>query len=117
MNYIYYFLVVVVFTLVWSVIVARFLPLVIVNIPAKKVKKDSVYDERQTTIITEILARTFVMTSFGVILNLILKITNLDLSQMAIFNKYPELMYIILGVFFFIFNLFLVNKKYTVRGK
>ncbi|MEZ7619436.1 hypothetical protein [Staphylococcus epidermidis] len=117
MEYLFYFLTVVIFTIFWSIIMVRLVPIKLYGIPAKKVKKELYYDERQTTIITEIIARTFMMTFFGIVLNLILRIFNLDYYEIQLFDDYPELMYIIIAVIFIIFNYFLVNKKYTSKGK
>lgn len=116
MQYLLYFLALLIFTIVWSAAMARFIPLSIVGIPAKKVKKELYYDERQTTMITEVIARTFIMISFVVLLNLILKVFKLNISHSVFFDKYPEIMYIILAIIFIIFNYLLVNRKYTSKG-
>lgn len=117
MHYIYYFLAIFLFTILWGFLMAKFMPLSLIGIPATKVSKDRNYDERQTTMITEVIARTFILTSFAMLLNLILRVLHLEIAHSPIFDKYPELMYIILAVFFIIFNYWLVNRKYTSKGK
>lgn len=116
MHYIYYFLAIIIFTILWALVLAKFIPLSLTGIPADKVTKDRNYDERQTTMIIEIIARTFILTSFSILLNLILRVLHLEIAHSPIFDKYPELMYIILAVFFIIFNYWLVNRKYTSKG-
>lgn len=111
MKYLILFLAVVIFVSIWTVITNKFLPTSVVD-----GKKKDKYDERQSQMFTEILAKTAVWIVYILIINIILRNFGYWGMKDGFFTKQPELVYLIGFVVLFGTNFFVVRKKYTSKG-
>lgn len=112
MNLILYIFILLIFFVIWVLVTALFLPINVIGFPDGNKRKDSKYDERQAIMITEVLARTFVMVVFALIFNIISRVFGFASKEDFLLNQYPEIMYLIIGFLFAIFNYIIVKKRY-----
>src|SRR5699024_12396315 len=102
------FIVVLLFTVSWTILSHKFLPSEISD------QANHQYDERQIKIFTEVLARTCVWTIHALLLTFILRIINVWDFNHSFFSTYPELYVIIIFFLLMIINYFFVKRKYTL---
>lgn len=112
MNLMLYIFILLIFFVIWVLVTALFLPINVIGFLDGNKRKDSKYDERQAIMITEVLARTFVMVVFALIFNIISRVFGFTSKEDFLLNQYPEIMYLIIGFLFAIFNYIIVKKRY-----
>lgn len=111
MNYLIILLAILIFVVLWTVLINRFLPRDIVS----SNNNDRKYDERQSKIFTEVLARTCVWLIYSMLWNLILKMTGYLNNGEDIIGMYNEIIYLVIAVIWAIISYIVVKKKYTPK--
>lgn len=107
------FIVILIFSILWTFITNKFLPSETLD---KKSQQDR-YDERQRKIFIEVLAKSFIWIIYSMLFLSLLKFTRLFKTvEESWFSQYPEIFFIIIGLFLMVFNYFTTNKKYTSKG-
>ena len=101
------FIVVLLFTVSWTILSHKFLPSEISD------QANHQYDERQSKIFTEVLARTCVWTIHALLLTFIMRLINVWNFNHSFFSTYPELSILIIIFILTMMNYFYVKSKYT----
>lgn len=79
---------------------------------AVDVQTESHYDERQTKIILEVLAKTFIITILLIIFAFLNRTLGL-VSAHSFISKYPEAVFLVITVGTLIYNYQVVKRKYS----
>ncbi|HHD0846094.1 hypothetical protein [Staphylococcus capitis] len=118
MNIFLYIIVLIVFSLIWIVGSAFLLPIGLVGTPSGNKQSDKRYDERQTKMLLEVCARSFLLLMYLFVLNSILRIFNLFNigGEDNFLTRNPDLMYLIVAIAFLVFHYFYVKANYSSRG-
>ncbi|MEB5782297.1 hypothetical protein MXL20_00200 [Staphylococcus pseudoxylosus] len=108
MNFIF-FIGVLVFSCFWTWFTNKFLPAETLD----KNKSQSRYDERQSKMFIEILSKSFIWLIYSLLFLLLLRIFGWFEVEGALTSTYPEIIFILIGLFLLVFNYFMTKKKYT----
>lgn len=103
------FIGVLLFSCFWTCITNKFLPAETLD----KNKSQSRYDERQSKMFIEILAKSFIWLIYSLLFLLLLRVFGWFDAEGALTSTYPEIIFILIGLFLLIFNYFTTKKKYT----
>ncbi|MBF0812424.1 hypothetical protein IR133_01735 [Staphylococcus saprophyticus] len=108
MNFIF-FIGILVFSCFWTWLTNKFLPAETLD----KNKSQSRYDERQSKMFIEILAKSFIWLIYSLLFLLLLRVFGWFDVEGALISTYPEIIFILIGLFLLVFNYFMTKKKYT----
>ncbi|NWK85337.1 hypothetical protein HYE69_11020 [Staphylococcus sp. GSSP0090] len=103
--------VVLIFSCVWTAVTNKFLPKEALDQP----KGRSKYDERQSKMFIEILAKSFIWLVYSLMFIFILRIFGWFDIDGALISTYPEIIYLAIGIFLLIFNYLTTRSKYTFK--
>ncbi|SCS37633.1 hypothetical protein [Staphylococcus caeli] len=105
------FVVVLIFSCIWTVITNKFLPKETLDQP----KGRSKYDERQSKMFIEILAKSFIWLMYSLMFMVILRTFGWFDIDKALISTYPEIVVIAIGIFLLVFNYLTTRSKYTFK--
>ncbi|MHD0396510.1 hypothetical protein ACY2DA_01310 [Staphylococcus simulans] len=95
------------FAFAWRGFLKNYMPSEAVDI-----QTESHYDERQTKIILEVLAKTFIITIFIITFGLLNRTLGL-VSPHSLISKYPEAVFLVITAGTLIYNYQAVKRKYS----
>lgn len=103
--------VVFIFSWIWTVITNKFLPKETLDQP----KGRSKYDERQSKMFIEILAKSFIWLMYSLMFSVIISTFGWFDKEKALISKYPDIIFLAIGVFLLLFNYLTTRSKYTFK--
>ncbi|PNZ77860.1 hypothetical protein CD111_03615 [Mammaliicoccus stepanovicii] len=107
-----FFIAIILFSIIWTISTNKFLPREVID----NNQSHNQYDERQSKIIIEVLARSFVWMVQACLLFLVFRIFGFWDMKNSLINSYPEVIFLTIALIQLIFNYFSVSKKYSVKG-
>ena len=104
-----FFIGVLIFSCFWTWFTNKFLPAETLD----KNKSQSRYDERQSKMFIEILAKSFIWLIYSLLLLLVFRLFGWFDIEGGLISTYPEIIFILIGLFLLVFNYFTTKRKYT----
>ncbi|GGB03591.1 hypothetical protein ERX37_01285 [Macrococcus hajekii] len=104
------FISIIIFTGAWGFLTKKFLPNDMID------GNNNKFDERETKILLEVASNTLVWIVYALLFSILSKLVGLSNLDKMRFPHYPEIYFIILIGILFLFNLFYVRNKYSVKG-
>lgn len=95
------------FAFAWKVFLKNYMPSEAVD-----VQTESHYDERQTKIILEVLAKTFIITILLITFAFLNRTLGL-VSAHSFISKYPEAVFLVIIMGSLVYNYVIVKRKYS----
>lgn len=105
------FAAILIFSCVWTMLTNKFLPKETLDQP----KGRSKYDERQSKMFIEVLAKSFIWLMYSLIFIVILRTFGLFKMDGTLMSTYPEIIFLAIGMFLLLFNYLTTRSKYTFK--
>ncbi|OEK72233.1 hypothetical protein AST00_01155 [Staphylococcus equorum] len=109
MKLLLFFIAILIFSSIWTVITGKYLPSEVVD----NNKNNSRYNKRQKKIFIEILARTCVWLVYILVLILIFRLFGFWDTKGNLFMNYPEIIFLAATFILIVVNYLGVRKKYS----
>ncbi|MBZ8174538.1 hypothetical protein [Staphylococcus delphini] len=107
------FIIILVFSCLWTVVTRKYLPAETLDMKDNQNR----YDERQSKIFIEILAKSFIWIIYCMLFTLLLRVIGLSPHiENSWFSQYPEIFFVLVALVIVVFNYFTTNKKYTSKS-
>ncbi|MEB6412863.1 hypothetical protein [Staphylococcus saprophyticus] len=103
--------VVLIFSCIWTWFTNKFLPKETLDQHQGRSK----YDERQSKMFVEILAKSFIWLVYCLLFIFILRTFGWFDMDGALISTYPEIIFLVIGLFLLLFNYLTTRSKYTFK--